>query len=170
MERLTVNYEDGTVGCKKNADGPCNGLCEYCEHEGKVYKKLAHYENLEDQLKEVYGECDGLLETAMKSLIRHEKAEFEKPQKARLLTDEAVDEWEEYKKLKSEGLLYRKVWIIERLCGRIFPDNDCDSTCEYCSGNNYGIQAELVEISKLDPEKHYLSLEDAKTALESKKG
>jgi hypothetical protein len=73
----------------------------------KVLEKLAYYEDLEEQLEKVYGEHNGLLETAVKSLVRHEGAEFNKPCKARLLTDEDVDKWETYKSLEEQGLLLK---------------------------------------------------------------
>ena len=61
--------------------------------------KLKHYEDLELQLQEVYGECEGLLEESIKCLVEHEKVDIDKPIKARLLTDGSADMWEEYKKI-----------------------------------------------------------------------
>lgn len=72
-----------------------------------VLKKLAEYEDLEEQLEKVYGECDGLLETAINSLVRHEGAEIGTPAKARLLTDEDVDKWLAWKDAEEQGLLLR---------------------------------------------------------------
>ena len=90
----------------------------YCDNEGKckienvcydkkLYEKLKGFENLEEQLKSIYGECDGLLETAVKSLVKHEGVDFGKPYKARLLTDKDVDKWEEHKDLEEQGLLVK---------------------------------------------------------------
>lgn len=105
----------------------------YCDNEGKckienvcydkkLYDKLKGFENLEEQLESIYGECDGLLETAVKSLVKHEGVDFGKPYKARLLTDEDVDKWEEHKDLEEQGLLLKlpckvgtPVWTI--MCG-----------------------------------------------------
>ena len=70
-----------------------------------AFDMLAEYEDLEEQLESVYGEHSGLLETMVKSLVRHEGADFEKPCKARLLTDEDADKWELYKNLEEEGRL-----------------------------------------------------------------
>lgn len=52
---------------------------------------------MEERLTSIYGECDGLLENVVAGLEKHEGAEFEKPIKARLLTDDDVDRWEAYK-------------------------------------------------------------------------
>lgn len=72
-----------------------------------AFDMLAEYEDLEEQLESVYGEHSGLLETMVKSLVRHEGADFGKPYKARLLTDEDVDKWEEYKDLEEQGRLIK---------------------------------------------------------------
>lgn len=74
---------------------------------GEAVDKLANYEKLEEQLQSVYGECDGLLEKVVEGLVKHEGAEFEKPTKARLLTDDDVDKWDRLK-----GAMER---IVERL-------------------------------------------------------
>ena len=107
----------------------------YCDNEGKckienvcydkkLYEKLKGFENLEEQLESIYGECDGLLETSVKSLVKHEGVDFGKPYKARLLTDEDVDKWEEYKDLEEQGRLIKlpckvgdKVYSVE--CNKI---------------------------------------------------
>ena len=70
-------------------------------------KPMERYEELERKLQSVYGECDGLLEKVVEGLVKHEGAEFEKPMKARLLTDEDVDKWDRLK-----GAMDR---IVERL-------------------------------------------------------
>ena len=72
-----------------------------------VLKKLADYEDLEEKLEKVYGKCEGLLETAVNSLVKHEGAEISTPAKARLLTDEDVDKWESFKDAEKQGLLLR---------------------------------------------------------------
>lgn len=55
------------------------------------------YKKLEQRLKKVYGECEGLLETVVEHLERHEGIDLPEPVfKARLLTDGDVDKWEEY--------------------------------------------------------------------------
>jgi hypothetical protein len=107
MSRLTTRDKDGFAT-----------VTSITKHI-KVLEKLAYYEDLEEQLEKVYGEHNGLLETAVKSLVRHEGAEFNKPCKARLLTDEDVDKWETYKSLEEQGLLLKPpcragdtVWCI----------------------------------------------------------
>lgn len=111
IERLTkrelIELKNGEkiVGCNSK-DEDCNDYCMhgYCRWNDKALKKLKEYEDLEEQLEKVYGEHDGLLETAVKSLVKYNG---EKPRKARLLTDEDADRWEEYKKLEEQGLLLR---------------------------------------------------------------
>lgn len=70
-------------------------------------KPMERYEELERKLQSIYGECDGLLETVVDGLVKHEGVELEKPMKARLLTDEDVDKWD-----KLKGAMER---IMERL-------------------------------------------------------
>lgn len=114
MERLTERLSNGQAavyGCGDNCkhnfkycnscdDEECPTLCELVE-------KLAYYEELEELLEKAYGECQGLLEKAIYHLIKHEGAEFEKPLKSRLLTDEDVDWWLFYKNLDAYGLLLK---------------------------------------------------------------
>ena len=68
-------------------------------------KKLAYYEDLEEKLEKAYGECEGLLETVVFDLVKHEGVEIGTPHKARLLTDEDVDKWEGFKNAEEQGLL-----------------------------------------------------------------
>lgn len=70
-------------------------------------EEIQQYRELENRLNKVYGDCDGLLETVVAGLEKHEGAEFEKPIKARLLTDDEVDRWEEYKRLEEQGQLLK---------------------------------------------------------------
>lgn len=72
-----------------------------------AYEKLKKYKDLEEQLKSVYGECGGLLEKVVEGLVKHEGVEFEKPMKARLLTDDDVDKWDRLKGAMEQ--------IVERL-------------------------------------------------------
>ena len=102
--------------------------------------KLAEYEDLEERLQAVYGECDGLLEKVIEHLERHENVDIPEPVfKARLLTDGEVDRWEEYKTLdKQEKLLKTPCavgdmtynvnksfgWIVDAVVKRIEIDTD----------------------------------------------
>ena len=114
MERLTERFSNGqaaVAGCGNN----CKFNYKYCEDNfaencptlTEIYEKLASYEELEEKLEKVYGECDGLLETAINSLVRHEGAEIGTPAKTRLLTDEDVDKWESFKDAEEQRLLLR---------------------------------------------------------------
>lgn len=72
----------------------------------QVIDKLAEYEDLEERLWDVYGECHGLLEKVVGHLERHEGVDLPEPIfKARLLTDGEVDKWEKYKNLEEQGIL-----------------------------------------------------------------
>ena len=61
-----------------------------------VYHKLKEYEDLEDRLNKVY-DCDSLLLKVVETIEKHPK----------LLTDEEVDKWEEYKRLEEQGRLVK---------------------------------------------------------------
>ncbi|MBC5688132.1 hypothetical protein H8S37_04185 [Mediterraneibacter sp. NSJ-55] len=104
MDRLTERKTSCWIKTKSKKD-----YTNYTQ-DWEAINKLAHYEDLEEQLKKVYGECDGLLETVAKHLIEHPEVEIGNPQKARLLTDEDVDKWERWKEADKEGRL------LEFLC------------------------------------------------------
>lgn len=104
MDRLTGKESYCSFVCCDNEDKcKIENVC----YDKKLYGKLKEFENLEEQLESIYGEHEGLLETAVKSLVKHEGVDFGKPYKARLLTDEDVDKWEEYKSLEEQGLLVK---------------------------------------------------------------
>ncbi|MBR5193065.1 MAG: hypothetical protein IKW37_01405 [Bacteroidaceae bacterium] len=99
MERLTKRI---SLGNGKTTVDFSNEKCHefLTNHQAGVkalFEKLAYYEDLEEKLKSVYGDCDGLLEKVVDGLVKHEGVEFEKPMKARLLTDEDVDKWDRLK-------------------------------------------------------------------------
>ena len=79
-----------------------------------LVEKLAEYEDLEERLRNVYGECDGLLQKVVEHLESHEGIDLQGPvSKARLLTDDDVDRWEELNGLWERQ---REVWeIIEKV-------------------------------------------------------
>lgn len=98
MERLTGRKLcAGRAYYEKCGVVECADECSVCEVPKEALKKLKEYEDLEERLQNVYGECDGLLENVVVGLEKHERAEFEKPIKVRLLTDDDVDRWEAYK-------------------------------------------------------------------------
>lgn len=71
---------------------------------GQHINRLAEYEDLEERLQSVYGECEGLLEKVVEHLERHEGINFQNPaSKARLLTDEEVDRWEELQRYRQSA-------------------------------------------------------------------
>lgn len=78
-----------------------------------IYWKLKEYEDLEERLQSVYGECDGLLKKVVELLERHEGVDLLEPVlKAKLLTDGAVDRWEEYKKLEEQRKLLKLPCVV----------------------------------------------------------
>lgn len=70
-----------------------------------VYMRLKYYEDLEEKLQEVYGDNPDLLETVVDGLVKHEGCKFDTPYKSKLLMDESVDKWEEWKAADSDGRL-----------------------------------------------------------------
>ncbi len=93
-----------------------NGLCVDCDRIGsckrdcdikQMYGQLKKYEDMEEKLTKIYGECDNLLELVIDLLIKHTNAELHigEPIKARLLTDDTVDKWQRWKKADEEGRL-----------------------------------------------------------------
>lgn len=74
--------------------------------EGEAINKFAEYEDLQERLEKIYGECDTLLETIVSTLEEHASniQLDEKPIKTRLLTNEDVDRWERFKELDSQVL------------------------------------------------------------------
>lgn len=83
--------------------------CDMDTHHARLaIAKLAEYEDLEERLQKIYGECDGLFEKVVDHLERHNGVDFTSPAaKARLLTDEDVDRWAEYKTLDEQGKLLK---------------------------------------------------------------
>lgn len=68
--------------------------------------QIKKYQELETRLKNVYGDCDNLLEVVVNHLEKHPEIDIpDNVTKSRLLTDEDVDKWEKYKKLDKEGLI-----------------------------------------------------------------
>lgn len=100
MERLTERISsviDGTSGVwVKNHDYISAAV------------KLAEYEDLDERLNKVYGDCDGLLLRVVEMLEKHPCIDMaNNTLKSRLLTDEDVDKWEEYKQLEEQGRLVK---------------------------------------------------------------
>lgn len=73
-----------------------------------IFQKLAEYEDLEDRLNKVYGNCDGLLPKVVEMLEKHPCIDMANSiSKSRLLTDEDVDKWNEYKRLEEQDRLIK---------------------------------------------------------------
>ena len=93
------------------------------------------YKKLEQRLKKVYGECEGLLETVVEHLERHEGIDLPEPVfKARLLTDGDVDKWEEYKKIGTveEVREAREKRIPMKIVHNLEAGREADWTCPAC--------------------------------------
>lgn len=94
------------------SDNPMNTACiksaEDCEQLAGWLKKAEEYQQLEERLNKVYGDCDGLLLRVVEMLEKHPCIDMaNNTLKSRLLTDEDVDKWEEYKQLDDQGRLVK---------------------------------------------------------------
>ena len=80
---------------------------EWCEYEFlealgiaiSTRKEIQRYREMDRKIREVYGDCDGLLEVVIDGLCKHSGIDIGNPIKARLLTDEDVDKWDAYRKI-----------------------------------------------------------------------
>lgn len=114
MKRLTKNnkcklsHGEEIVICN-HSQNDCNDSCMKiipCKWYKKAIEKLKRYEDLEERLNKVYGDCDGLLMSVVEMLEKHQCVDMaSNTLKSRLLTDEDVDKWEEYKQLEEQGRL-----------------------------------------------------------------
>ena len=115
MERLTYKTNGKYINTTAEQASPYAIDCDI----DTAITKLAEYEDLEERLRTVYGECDGLLEMVVEHLEHHENVDISEPVfKARLLTDETVDKWEEIKRLDEQGKLLKLpvavgTWVYE---------------------------------------------------------
>jgi len=142
MDRLTKVEFPSLKSCDKCIElNECHQ--KQCVQVHDALLRLKHYEDLEAQLREVYGECDGLLEESIKCLVEHEKVDIDKPLKARLLTDGNVDIWEEYKSIGTVEECWEarerqrgKKRVLDSYCG--FNSYECP-VCgtEPVGGSNY---------------------------------
>lgn len=72
----------------------------YAELAISALEEIQQYRDLEQRLKKVYGECDGLLESVVAYLEKHAGVDIPSPVfKVRLLTDDDVDRWDTYKSI-----------------------------------------------------------------------
>lgn len=123
MERLTEKFKDGRNILRKGITDIFHvGFGRF--FEGEAVDKLAEYEDLEEWLNAVYGECDGILEIVVEHLERHENVDILEPVfKARLLTDGEVDRWEEFKVLEEQGKLLKLPCAVGDMVYRLRIDN-----------------------------------------------
>ena len=87
------------------SSGKCYDACLYgegnCEYDAAIIalKEVQRYREMDRRLREAYGDCDGLLETAVDGFCKHSNVDIGNPIKARLLTDEDVDKWDTYREI-----------------------------------------------------------------------
>lgn len=79
-----------------------------CEEIDAVYRKLKDYEDLEERLSKVYGECGGLLESMVELLEKHSGVDIpDDTVKVHLITNESVDFYKKCKSLEEQGRLIK---------------------------------------------------------------
>lgn len=126
-------------------EGDLAVIDELCEHTSysniqAVIEKLAHYEDLEEQLEKIYG-GKLPLEKVVENLNRIVQNGEEKLDFARILTNEEAEKWDKWKDLAEQGRLIElpckvgyTVWIVgtkclsglhEKQCGNIALCDDC---------------------------------------------
>lgn len=104
MERLTKTYSDGTHGASDSL--PC-GENSY-DYKNLLIEKLGKYEDLEERLNKIYGECDGLLESMIELLEEHSGVDVpDDTVKALLLINESVDFYKKCESLEKQGRLIK---------------------------------------------------------------
>lgn len=94
------------------SDNPMNTACiksaEDCEQLARWLEKSKEYQQLEERLNKIYGDCDGLLLRVVSMLEKHPNIDIaNNTLKSRLLTDEDVDKWEECKQSEEQGRLVK---------------------------------------------------------------
>ena len=100
IEELKLDNEK----CYEQCEGACLSIKNYeCNCQDAVIERmlneLLHYREMDRKLREAFGDCDGLLETAVEGFCKHSGVDIGNPIKARLLTDEDVDKWDDYRKI-----------------------------------------------------------------------
>lgn len=107
MERLTERTKNGVAVYKHPTIEPEG----WKANRHAVLEKCCYYEDMEERLEKVYGECDGMIETIVSHLEKHEGVDVGSPGKALLLTDDDVDKW---KKHMTDGWNENSMKIFER--------------------------------------------------------
>lgn len=104
MKRLTRQFMYG-LGHKD-----CCDACSVCDVAGccdsleEILEKLAHYEDLEEQLEKLYG-GKMPLDEVVENLNRIVQNGEEKLDYARILTNAEAEKWDKYKDLEEQGRL-----------------------------------------------------------------
>lgn len=99
---MIETYNIITIGVL-DEDKKLVGITE--ENFKNLLKKAEKLDELQTRMKEIYGEGEELLEIFVSGLEQYNSQQEEHPFKARLLTNETVDEWEAYQRAKSEERL-----------------------------------------------------------------
>lgn len=192
MERLTERFMHG-LGVKDCYDScsvcdvaVCCGLLE------DILEKLAHYEDLEEQLEKLYG-GKMPLDEVVENLNRIVQNGEEKLDYARILTNAEAEKWDKWKDLEKQGRLIElpcavgdTVYLISSQyseCSKYqerFNDyncqgceNECDSHKEYFIHVNENMSAEwIVRAMRLNRfgEDVFLTKEEAEAKLAEMEG
>lgn len=125
MDRLT---KSGTVS-GKDINELLDESNENQMGKSKAYYKLREYEDMEEELESIYGECPGLLKKVVDTLKSHPNIE-ETPVKSRLLTDADVDKWLEYKQLEEQGKLLKLPCKVGDTVYHIFQNRILEMTAD----------------------------------------
>ena len=139
MERLTERFMHG-LGVKDCYDScsvcdvaRCCGLLE------DILEKLAHYEDLEEQLEKLYG-GKMPLDEVVKNLNRIVQNGEEKLDYARILTNAEAEKWDKWKDLEEQGRLIELPCAVGDMVYVIAPRYvECDKkyNCEDYNSEEY---------------------------------
>ena len=192
MERLTERFMHG-LGVKD-----CYDSCSVCDVAGccglleDILEKLAHYEDLEEQLEKLYG-GKMPLDEVVENLNRIVQNGEEKLDYARILTNAEAERWDKWKDLEEQGRLLElpcavgdTVYLIssqysecskyqERFndCNCQGCEDECDSYKDYFIHVNENISAEwIVRAMRLNRfgENVFLTQEAAEAKLKEMEG
>lgn len=119
----------------------------------KAMEENLKYRTMENRLKNIYGDCPGLLDLVIEHLEKHDGVDIPEPVfKSRLLTDGMVDKWEAYqaigtieecraavekqkekkpKKTESVGYRYTDTYRCPN-CGGNFSGTGIADYCYHC--------------------------------------
>lgn len=128
---------------------------------------LKKYEDLEERLNKVYGDCDGLLESMIELLEEHSGVDIpDDTVKALLFTNKAVDFYKEYEDLEEQGKL------IKLPCKDVYFIIDINNP-KYAMVTKKPIrELAIYEIEDIDKEncKYFSTEEKAKAKLKELRG